>query len=1122
MAIFPLVAVALVALMSVMAVLGGMRYVAKARRTSIDLTAYQWVTEAAVDMMANLITSGAYLDARTKAPLADISTLSLKTQFTDDCNLVRLVLDLPEINDPRWGLRKRMEITNLKDYSMMSGLESQTQKCGSDTPVIDNKGLVITLLKKKSTNESPFHFLMENVRDSAFGGIEFQITRVQNDNGPQVPTVRIRAYAFPDGAAKLMSRRNNVYTEITYAIVQNTVATNALVVPGRLRLDQSVGASTLGSALTAQSRENNDSNLYRGDAVIPYVTAAESNTYRGIRFMSPVTSGFGMVMPNGIGVDPTTGDIAKVFFNAPLRFTNGLIMKKQEGVLKPYDPARTGLTLASSMIDLGRHVSLLERIVDYRREDLSLSKLFGIRANGVINQFSDICRKDQQWIDANTSRNSALVFKYDPQRAISSTSAANRDGRVFHDQAQDGPLSFFMSWTGFNRFTKQNGGDLDTSIVLKEAASPQNAFLTYPRKDNRPDDQTANQKDSPWITRGDAQNPIVRVSFALQKSGSTITSTNDANHDWILADMGVGDVIRVEMRGTPCKDIDAQVVAKQNEVTNLKTKKDANSGGGNLDDNWKAAKGFAKDYLKEVGDNQYQGDGKKGILDLKAWVAKYDPMSALPSGRDNLMGFVRDVFNIDFTFTTTDQYMNAEMKLPSYGCDPGGGTGAGNCGKFKFAVDSILANVFTLAIADKLAEEQLNLDNLKQKKIFADHPTRLELALRPHMAAGEKEPKAQPNTVKLEARWFNIDSLTECEPGGTKPVFFVKAGERGSDGRFGKSEGRNSNRCGSGENEDCSVASDTGQFVWNPADLDGDPVRHPRRFDLQNFPADYQTMSAAAVVGAIPDLSRDYRTELDQCFSNAAPPEVSKTDFSDYAKDAWNFSQIDTASVASDDGVIANNNRELIYKGQTAANFVGNPQNFTFPVNARVHRVIIKPDTTFVAGFFITDELVIEGGRSEELVLIASVVAGSLNIDKQALQKGIQWYSYLDPAAVPLMQKVGVLGRGLNCMKLRRKEELYASPAWQGKLRIFGSKLGGNDLDGFPLTNPNEISKEMVQNCAGSFLAPHFKQALSSTSLLPVGIPGLAETQFDVTNVHRGWPATAVPISASTNVTMGN
>ena len=40
--------------------------------------------------------------------------------------------------------------------------------------------------------------------------------------------------------------------------------------------------------------------------------------------------------------------------------------------------------------------------------------------------------------------------------------------------------------------------------------------------------------------------------------------------------------------------------------------------------------------------------------------------------------------------------------------------------------------------------------------------------------------------------------------------------------------------------------------------------------------------------------------------------------------------------------------------------------------------------------------------------------------------------------------------------------------------------------------------------------------------MLPVGRPGVVETEFDVTNYYHGLPGEAILLSASSNVTSGN
>ncbi len=1100
----PLIGVSLAILIGIFGIVGGIRMVSKASRTSLDLVSYAGASEAGTTMMANFLASGAYLSKTTLAP-TDPSSIDFDSQMSEACNLARAVMPIEMLRIPKWGINARRGLAD-SDLSTLTAVEGTNVVCGtSASPLGANLGLQITVLKKGLTTESPFYDLLHSITDSNFGGLDFEIVRLHNDHLPQVPILRIRTTAFPIDGGKLMAQRNSVFHEASYIFTLPSVMTHSLILPGRLRMDSAAAHSTMGATATNHSRGNTNSAWYQGDGVIPYVTAAERSSYKGITFLSPVFANFGAVLPAG----DTLGAVAKIDFLTALRFGNGTLMKQGADGLENYQPSEMGNTLGGSLNDLAHYLGSMDGTADYNHEDETLSKLYGIKAIGAINSLSNMCSEDQKWIDAETSSHSELVVQSDVARGlatapnpVANTISVGQKTFTFHNQ---GPIGFFTSWTGQNRFVKQD--NLFTSATVKMAAkSPAQGG-----QDGTFSDCAGNACHTPDPKDASAH-PLIRIMFAVQEPLKAAVTLTDGVTNWWTADLTApaasADTATATFTSPLCTDLTTQIENKNKDIEELA--KEINkqlAGKDGTSTNFASLIKSASDYVAAI-------DALPPLpvpLPQLYVFGKNHSADTLPGSDDALITYVNDNLIAGFNPTMSDK--KKDFELPDTWCDKG----VAGCTDFQSNAALFLQNVYYIMLGKKNTQLAAELTTLLEKDVYVKNPTQAVVTVNAHKVNEVQ----QQNTMDLTVSFLSTESFAACEPPGSSIVMIVQGAERGSDRSFGHSEGRKL----------FPITRETATFNWVPVDI------HPTSFTTGQMPVAFQTLPTSTLQAAAPDLTKDYHSGILQCFTDSTP--AVSNDYSNYAQRAWNFTNLTQYQKAADAGGVAkgqfvNSNLELVLQGQTISNFVTYPETFVFPINAgtaptsanpqgaHIKSLTIAHDTTFVTGFYVVDELIIEGGRDAELTIVATIVAKSLNIDKQALQFGIRWMSPLSPNATALLQKANVLGRGLACNNLRDKNLLAVSPGWQGNLRLFGSALPPPlDPDGIPYTNKQDISKQMVMTCIPSFLAPRLLSALSSSSMMPIGIPGVAETEFDVTNYYRGLPGEAILLSTSSNVTMG-
>jgi hypothetical protein len=197
-----------------------------------------------------------------------------------------------------------------------------------------------------------------------------------------------------------------------------------------------------------------------------------------------------------------------------------------------------------------------------------------------------------------------------------------------------------------------------------------------------------------------------------------------------------------------------------------------------------------------------------------------------------------------------------------------------------------------------------------------------------------------------------------------------------------------------------------------------------RTLDFTINPTNSQVTAPA---GVTPATGADYEDLGDQCMSARDALESqafgmadANVSFASSTRNSWNFAGTgsETAATKSDPLISS-----ITFDGSNAVFGAGNA---TFQVRSIVGTCTIKASANFVTGFFACDKLVIEQ-RNRPLRIIATIIAGSVNIHPSAYQSGIVWSSIYHPQAVQELRKDGILKRISNggaCVKST------SSPIW--------------------------------------------------------------------------------------------
>ena len=145
--------------------------------------------------------------------------------------------------------------------------------------------------------------------------------------------------------------------------------------------------------------------------------------------------------------------------------------------------------------------------------------------------------------------------------------------------------------------------------------------------------------------------------------------------------------------------------------------------------------------------------------------------------------------------------------------------------------------------------------------------------------------------------------------------------------------------------------------------------------------------------------------------------------FANSTRVSWNFAGM-SSSKLGDDPMI----NELIFDATNSDRTV---PNVTFQIRSIVGVCRIKNSADFVAGFFACDKLIIES-RTKPLRIIASIIAGKLEIDPTAYISGITWSSIYYPQATSELRSVGILSApsGATC------QGIVSIPIWHPKPSI--------------------------------------------------------------------------------------
>lgn len=100
-----------------------------------------------------------------------------------------------------------------------------------------------------------------------------------------------------------------------------------------------------------------------------------------------------------------------------------------------------------------------------------------------------------------------------------------------------------------------------------------------------------------------------------------------------------------------------------------------------------------------------------------------------------------------------------------------------------------------------------------------------------------------------------------------------------------------------------------------------------------------------------------------------------------------------------------------------------------FPVKSIMSRCLIRKTVTFVAGFYVCRELIIEGGRSSPLEIAGTFIAGRMEIpDSTIAQHGLYFRNIYHQVSVRNFREVNLLNTEASCY------DNITQPIWYGNL----------------------------------------------------------------------------------------
>ncbi len=152
-------------------------------------------------------------------------------------------------------------------------------------------------------------------------------------------------------------------------------------------------------------------------------------------------------------------------------------------------------------------------------------------------------------------------------------------------------------------------------------------------------------------------------------------------------------------------------------------------------------------------------------------------------------------------------------------------------------------------------------------------------------------------------------------------------------------------------------------------------------------------------------------------------------DFSPTTRASWNFSGGPAATIGADPALVT-----LTFDGTNASTAA----NSSFQVRSIVGHCIIASTATFVTGFLTCDKLTISA-RTLPLRIIATIIAGKVNIDPSALSAGIVWSSVYHPQSTYELRNMYILrpilgGAATDCSSVSASN--LSSPIWHPKPSI--------------------------------------------------------------------------------------
>lgn len=830
------------------------------------------------------------------------------------------------------------------------------------------------------TDKHPLYLAIQALPKDTVESITLSAKRIRNIQAPSSDgriMISVRAELnISSGALRTIVRAGTLYTEAIFGFFPRELGSMGLVVANDLVLNQ----GSTPAYLTAN----------RGNFYLPFISAADKDTKKGINFHSPVFVNGSIVGLNDDQVD-TQKLYSPVTFSSKVYLGNGTFKKGSDDFTPK--PAKSGrMQLLSSLKSMGGFKSGL--IIDGRR-DIGLDVLSGRNSGSYSDDLMQRC----------LARNNVLS---DLTRSVKSSLLVRRNGSI-NDNANGGKdMTYSIALSGhsedgvdyFNEFVPQDANGSLAGTGPRQL-STSGAWRTNGLQYNEP-------PDSLPVSKIEVQAGSYRAEFNMA-AGSTLKLRPDVIKSYEDA---------VKNAQKDLDDAKKLITDAVNSVSVLKPQRDTlvNSTIPSAQSSYQSARAGAwTEYysstipipiLPTVGDlDSMISDGTIYALDDDAAANKgqfKQREKDYTSAKDYLVKLRND-----------RNALESQIAIAEAASDP-----SSPLQQDKIAKENALAAAQAQLAAATAADPGIDIA--------------LEASTRP---GDDATPVVQPNQLELKISTRGDAYL----PSG------IDIEIEAFDVAYRYSNASDCIGSGGGPDRLCSNRKTTG----SPITADNIHMRNGEIKLVKNAGA-YQDEAwvsnvnwNAAHATTRGSSSANWLTLTDgfnygglatKCSATTAGTELAfgvadwDESFATATRKSWNF-----ANPSKTTG-------NIDWNPGLGTLDITNAMANTFHVRSIIGTCDIRASTTFISGFFTCDKLTI-APRTTKLTIVGSFIVSSTDIHPSAYDAGIDWYSIYHPQAVEILKARGILNTAIN-------------PGLSGAGASASPPTGTCDMPSDPIWNP--------------------------------------------------------------------